>query len=150
MEAVELLLSNGFKPKRSIYLAFGHDEEVGGTKGAQAVVKALKNRGIMLSFVLDEGGAVVSGVMPGLVKEDAMIDIAEKGYESLLLRAEAGGGHSSSPPKETAAGVLNKALVQLEENPFPLRLSEPLKNPAIFSPGIECSHDSNAVEHVVV
>ena len=117
MEAVELLLSHGFKPKRFIYLAFGHDKEVGGTKGAQAVVKALKNRGIMLSFVLDEGGVVVSGVMPGLDKEVAMIGIAEKGYVFLLLRAEAGGGHSSSPPKETAAGVLNKALVKLEENP---------------------------------
>ena len=127
LEAVELLLSNGFKPKRSIYLAFGHDEEVGGKRGAQAVVKALNNRGIMLSFVLDEGGAVVSGVMPGLDKEVAMIGIAEKGYVSLLLRAEARSGHSSTPSKETAAGVLSKALVKLEDNPFPLRLSEPLK-----------------------
>ncbi|MAJ86663.1 MAG: M20/M25/M40 family metallo-hydrolase [Cellvibrionales bacterium TMED148] len=127
LEAVELLLANGFQPKRSIYLALGHDEEVGGTNGAQAVVKALQNRGVTFSFVLDEGGAVVSGVMPGLDKKVAMIGIAEKGYVSLLLRAEARSGHSSTPPRETAAGLLSRALVRLEDNPFPLRLSEPLQ-----------------------
>jgi carboxypeptidase PM20D1 len=123
LEAVEALLANGFQPARTVYLAFGHDEEVGGRKGAKAIAEVLAERVQKeFAFVLDEGGAIADGLLPGVEGWVAVIGIAEKGFLSLELRAEADGGHSSMPPRNTAVGILSKAVARLEEDPFPARL----------------------------
>ena len=127
LEAVELLLVAGFKPQRSIYIAFGHDAEVGGNAGASAVAEILKQRRVQLEFVLNEGGAIMSGAIPGISNKTAMIGVAEKGYLSLQLSVETNSGHSSQPPAETAIGILSRALVQIEDNPFPTRLTDPMR-----------------------
>ena len=127
LEAVEYLLSAGFQPQRTIYLAFGHDEEIGGNGGAAKIAELLRARGIELEYVLDEGMNIVDGIIPGIAAPAALIGIAEKGYLSLELSVETAGGHSSIPPADTAIGIISRALLRLEATPFPSRLSGPTR-----------------------
>ena len=122
LEAVESLLKEGFQPQRTIYLAFGHDEEITGEHGAVKIVELLRSRDVRLEFVLDEGGFIVNGVIPGVTNPVALIGIAEKGYVTLELKVETEGGHSSIPPKHTGVGILSQAIVALENNPFPANM----------------------------
>lgn len=123
LEAVESLIKTGYQPERTVYLAFGHDEEIGGLHGARAIAGLLAERGEKLAAVLDEGGAIMSGAIPGVPLPIALVGIAEKGYSSLLLKIEGRPGHSSMPPQHTAIGVLGRALTRIEANPMPARLS---------------------------
>ena len=125
LEAAELQLAAGFAPKRTLYFAFGHDEEIGGEKGAAAIAALLKSRGVRLAFTLDEGMVVVQGIMPGIEQPIAFIARAEKGYLTLKLDATTEGGHSSIPPRTTAIGKIARAITRLEENRFPARLQSP-------------------------
>jgi carboxypeptidase PM20D1 len=63
LEAVEQL-AEGFAPAHDVYLSFGHNEETAGG-GARAIVALLRERGVRPGLVIDEGGAVVDGVVPG-------------------------------------------------------------------------------------
>lgn len=117
MESVEKLLKEGFQPKRTIYLAFGHDEEIGGA-GAQAIAAELKSQNVQAELVLDEGGIVTMDKVPGMTKPVALIGTSEKGYLSLELKVEKNGGHSSMPEKETALDILTKAIVAIRSHPF--------------------------------
>jgi carboxypeptidase PM20D1 len=120
MEAVEALLHEGFAPQRRVYLAFGHDEEVGGLEGAQEIVRLLAARGERLDFVLDEGGFIFDGVVPGVQKPVAMVAVGEKGYVSVTLSVRGEGGHSSAPPvPDTPLGILSRAVARVEANPMP-------------------------------
>src|SRR5258705_11496160 len=92
LEAVERLVSEGWTPKPTIYLAFGHDEEVGGMHGAARTAALLASRGVKLEYVLDEGGAIATGLVPGIPGPVALVGIAEKGYLSLEL-TEIGRAH---------------------------------------------------------
>ena len=118
LEAVEMLLDEGFTPARTVYLFSGHDEETGG-RGAAAAVDLLKSRGVKPEYVLDEGGAIVVGAVPGLPGPVAAVGVSEKGYLTLELTVECEGGHSSTPPANTAIGILGKAIANLEANPLP-------------------------------
>lgn len=119
MEAVEYLLHEGFKPQRTVYLAYGHDEEIGGRQGALQIANHLQQQNVELEYVLDEGGSIISGIVPGIEKPVAIIGIAEKGYVSLELSVEEEGGHSSMPPKQSAIGIVSAAITKLETHPFP-------------------------------
>ncbi len=121
LEAVEYLLKNKYQPERTVILAFGHDEEVLGT-GAVKIVKHLQEKGIHLQAVLDEGGCVYDGIIPGIKGYAATIGVAEKGYLSLRLKVEAKGGHSSTPTRETAIGILCRAIDRLQSHPFPYKV----------------------------
>jgi carboxypeptidase PM20D1 len=122
LEAVEMLLNEGFQPRRTVLLAFGHDEEVGGSEGARAIATLLRERGVRLAMVLDEGGVIGDGLLPGLRPPTALVGVAEKGYASVELIARASGGHSSMPPPSTAIGTLAAAITRLEERQMPARL----------------------------
>jgi carboxypeptidase PM20D1 len=122
MEAMELLLSENIRPERTIYLAFGHDEEVGGKDGAAKTAEYFKNEGITFDYVMDEGGVVIEGMMEGLDRPLAVIGVSEKGYVNLVLTVNAPGGHSSQPPEQTAVGILSRAIVRVEDHPFPASL----------------------------
>ncbi|HEX8060154.1 MAG TPA: M20 family peptidase [Cyclobacteriaceae bacterium] len=122
METVEKLLKEGFQPKRTVYLAFGHDEEVGGL-GAQATEAELISQTVNADLVLDEGGIVTLDKVPGMTKPVALIGTSEKGYVSLELKVEKKGGHSSMPENETALDILTRAVVTLREHPFPARFT---------------------------
>lgn len=125
MEAAEALAAQGWQPPRTLLFAFGHDEEVGGT-GARAIAATLKARGIRADFLLDEGGALTTGILPGVSRPVATIMAAEKGYASFRLTATATGGHSSQPPPDTAVTRLARALVRLQDRPMPARLAAPV------------------------
>jgi carboxypeptidase PM20D1 len=123
LEAVEGLLAEGFAPERTLHLAFGHDEEVGGDRGAAEIARLLAARGERLAFVLDEGGTVVEpGYLPGFDRRIAVIGVAEKGSVSIALEARAAGGHSSTPPRQTAAGIVAAAVARLERHPLPAQI----------------------------
>src|SRR5688572_4486327 len=126
LEATEMLLKQNFQPKRTIYLAFGHDEEVGG-KGARAIVKELQTQNVQAEFVLDEGYAITQKLVPGLQTDVALIGISEKGFASLELSTKVEGGHSSMPKNETAIDVISKALVKLREKPFKAEITPPVE-----------------------
>lgn len=121
LEAVEALLASGFSPKRTVYLVFGADEELGGERGAQQIAKLLRQRGVALEYVIDEGLVLTEGVMPGLAKPAALVGIAEKGYLSLKLEAQATPGHSSMPPPpgRSAIAQIAQALARLDATPMP-------------------------------
>lgn len=120
LESIEQLLAEGYSPSRSIFLAFGHDEETGGKQGAQQIADWFKKEKIQFEYILDEGLLILEDAVTGLSQPAAMIGIAEKGYVTLDLTARLeNGGHSSMPPAETAIGVLSKAIVNLQETPFP-------------------------------
>ena len=126
LDAVEQLLQEGFTPSRTIYLAFGADEEIGGEHGAREIVRVLQERGVgEPAMVLDEGGALIAGQMPGVVAPAAMIGVAEKGYLTLELSAKGPAGHSSTPVVPTQIGRLSAAIARLEAHPFPERLEAP-------------------------
>jgi len=127
LEAAEYLLAHGFTPRRTLYFAFGHDEEIGGSRGAAEIAALLRRRDAELDFVIDEGGNILDGIIPGPRAPVALIGIAEKGYVSLELTVAMPGGHASTPPSHTAVGVLSSAVAALEGSPFPARLSEPLR-----------------------
>lgn len=123
LEAVEALVIDGFTPANDVYLSFGHDEETVGS-GAQAIVAALKERGVRPALVVDEGGAVVEGIFPGVTKPIAVVGVSEKGITSVRLTVEQNGGHASTPPKLTATVRLARAITRLDAKPFPARLTE--------------------------
>ncbi|MEM6723053.1 MAG: M20 family peptidase [Bacteroidota bacterium] len=126
LEAVESLIREGYQPERSIYLAFGHDEEIGGANGASVMAKHFQDQGIQFEYVLDEGMMVLEGSVPGIEKPVGLIGIAEKGYLNLRLTANLQGGHSSMPLAETTIGVLGQAVANIQNHPMPGRLEGPV------------------------
>ncbi|MBT7306460.1 MAG: M20/M25/M40 family metallo-hydrolase, partial [Bacteroidetes bacterium] len=126
LEAVEKLLEESFVPTRTIYLAFGHDEEVGGANGAAEIAAYLKSKGVQAAMTLDEGGFLAEGLVPGVDKTVAMVNLAEKGFASFELTVETKGGHSSQPPKENTIGMLAQAIVDLENNQLPYKMVAPV------------------------
>ena len=122
MEAVNNLIRDGFAPRRTVYLLFGHDEECSGTHGAVALADILEARGVRLALLLDEGGSVTTSTLPGIESPVAMIGVTEKGHLSLKLKATTKPGHASTPSTPTAIGALSLANATLENNPFPQHL----------------------------
>jgi carboxypeptidase PM20D1 len=127
LEAVELLLHHDHTPERTIYLAFGHDEEIGGLYGARAIAEKLKSDGVAPEFVMDEGYSITQGLVPGVLTDVALIGISEKGFASLTLKIEMEGGHSSMPNNETAIEVMAGAITKLEMHPFTSEICEPVR-----------------------
>jgi len=125
LEAIERLIEVEFRPQRTVYLAFGHDEEIGGRNGAAKIANLLEERGVRVAFTLDEGSAIVKGIVPGVTKPVALVALAEKGYLTLMLTATGEGGHSSRPKHLTAIGKLARAIHRLETNLMPADLRQP-------------------------
>ena len=122
LEAVEYLLGTRYRPRRTVLLAFGHDEETQGLRGAVALAALIKQKYPALEMVLDEGGLVKADGVAGLTQPVALVGVSEKGYLSLVLSATGPGGHSSMPPALTSIGRVAAAVAQLEAAPFPARL----------------------------
>jgi carboxypeptidase PM20D1 len=122
LEAIEGLLERGFTPERTIYIGLGHNEEAGaGSSGAAAIAAVLKSRGVHDAVLVDEGGWIFDKI-PGVRQHVALIGTAEKGYTSVELTVNSEGGHSSMPPRETAVGILARAIDRAETHQMPGRL----------------------------
>jgi carboxypeptidase PM20D1 len=126
-EAIEASLAQGAKPERTLYVAFGHDEEVGGHHGASEIAKRFRDRGVRFAYVLDEGGAISVGLVPGVQAPVASVAVAEKGYVNVELVVTQPGGHSSLPPPKTAVGILARAIDRLEERQMPAGVRGPAR-----------------------
>lgn len=125
-EALDALARDGFEPRRTILFMLGHDEEVSGS-GAGAGIDLLKSRDLIPEMVLDEGFMAIEA-NPLTGETLAFIGVAEKGYLTVEITASAQGGHSSTPPRDSATIRLSRALIALEENQMPSNLSqEPVK-----------------------
>jgi carboxypeptidase PM20D1 len=134
MEAAERLLAAGFQPESTVYMAFGHDEEVGGNGGASNIAKRLNAQGIQFNWVLDEGLGVIKGAFSEQDPPIALVAVAEKGHANIQLKVVGEGGHSAAPPFESVIGTLASALDRLETHPMEERLlplvMESLRNAA--------------------
>lgn len=126
LEAAEKLIGDGFVPEHDIYFAFSGQEEINGTT-CQSIVDWFEERSIHPAMVLDEGGAVVENVFPGVSRPCAVIGIAEKGMVNLEFRAKSRGGHASTPPVHTIVGELAQAVTDVEKHPFPRQLTKPVR-----------------------
>lgn len=127
MEAMEGILEEGYGGERDIYMAFGFDEEIGGTRGAREISAYFKDQGITFDLILDEGGAVVEGVLDGLNTPVALVGVAEKGSSMIKVTARGDGGHSSMPGKGSAIRVLSEGILRLSQKPMKPRLTAPVK-----------------------
>ena len=128
LEAIESLLSVDYSPQRTVYLAFGHDEEVGGKFGAVSMVEIFKRRNIEFEYIVDEGGLVVENALPGCEPPVALIGLSEKGYVTIDLTANVeSGGHSSMPGHESAINILSEAITDLRDHPSPAKIEGPVK-----------------------
>ncbi|MBR2715739.1 MAG: M20/M25/M40 family metallo-hydrolase [Ruminococcus sp.] len=119
------LISKGYTPENDIYFAFSGGEEING-KGALNIVDYFEESGIELSLVVDEGGAVVENVFPGVKKPCGLIGIAEKGMVDIKYETKSAGGHASAPKPHTPVGILSKACVKIEKNPFKCHITKPV------------------------
>lgn len=126
LEAAEHLLRQRFTPRRTVLLAFGHDEEVGGQSGAKSIVARLAQTGVRPVFILDEGMAILDGIVPGIDRPIASIGLAEKGYLSVELMSESTGGHASMPPTHTSVGMLASAIHALDAHPMSAHTDGPV------------------------
>lgn len=127
LEAIENLLAYGFRPIRTLIFSLGHDEEIGGEDGARHVVRLLEDRKVSPVLILDEGGTLGQGIVPGVDQVTALIGTAEKGYLSLELIAKGQGGHSSMPEKNNTLTVLVQAMHKLNNSQMDFEISEPVR-----------------------
>ncbi len=123
--AADHLISEGFVPENDIYFAFSGGEEVNGL-GAVRIVDWFEEKGIVPALVIDEGGAVVENVFPGVKAPCGLIGIAEKGMMDVKYTVKSQGGHASAPKPGAPIDRLASACRNMVENPFKLKLTEPV------------------------
>ena len=140
---MEAVIADGFEPERDVYLLFGDNEEVvaNDVNGAHDLMVTLKNRGIELDSVIDEGGAIIPINVPGVLPDKHLvgIGIAEKGYSDIEIVVNGKGGHSSQPPKHNALGELARAIQALEDHQFKSSFNQLMKD-LMDAVGRECTY----------
>ena len=124
LSAANHLIARGFRPEKDVYFAFSGGEEVNG-QGAPNIVAWFREQGIRPALVVDEGGAVVENVFPGVKVPCGLIGIAEKGMMNARFRARSQGGHASAPKPHTPVGVLSAACKRVEDHPFKAHIQGP-------------------------
>jgi carboxypeptidase PM20D1 len=115
-------LRQGYRPERTILFGLGHDEETGGVNGCKVMGQLLKQRGVRLAGIVDEGGGISAGLVPKVRGPIGLIGACEKGYLTVEFRVQGQPGHSSTPPPQTAIGILSRALARLEAHPMPTHI----------------------------
>ena len=124
-QALEQLLEDDFIPKNDLYISLSGEEEIDGNSCAD-IVKYLEENNVKPAIVLDEGGAVVENVFPGVKEECALIGIGEKGGVNIDFSLKSKGGHASTPPVKTVTNDLAKAMLKIHKKPFKRQLTKPV------------------------
>lgn len=123
MQAAEELIGEGFTPGCDIYIASSANEEIAGP-GAPAACAFLEKNGVRLRLVLDEGGMIMEKPIGGLNGTYGVVGVLEKGYADVKLVARSGGGHSSSPEKNTPLVRLGRLMARLDgRSPYRAKLN---------------------------
>lgn len=125
LSAADKLIADGFTPENDIYFAFSGGEEING-KGAVNIVDYFEKNNINLALVVDEGGAVVEKVFPGVSKPCGLIGIAEKGLMDVRYSSKSAGGHASAPKPNSPIINISKAILKVENKPFKMHLTKPV------------------------
>ena len=126
LSAANHLIGKGYRPENDIWFAFSGGEEVNGM-GAVNIVNYFETHHIQPALVVDEGGAVVENVFPGVKEPCGLIGIAEKGMLNAQYRTQSAGGHASAPPVVTPIGSLAKACQRVLKHPFQMHITKPAK-----------------------
>lgn len=124
LSAANTLIAQNFQPEKDIYFAFSGGEEING-QGAPNIVQYFVDHDIHPAMVVDEGGAVVENVFPGVKQPCGLIGIAEKGMMNAQYRTVSAGGHASAPKPHTPVGVLAAACKKVEDHPFQAHIDGP-------------------------
>lgn len=125
LEALTVLLQEKYQPQRDVYVMFGFDEEISGLQGAKVMAETLQKEGIQFEFILDEGGAIVDKMVPGITTSTGVIGLSEKGMATVKLAIAGSGGHASQPKRYTNIGRIARAIARLEQQQFKAEFSGP-------------------------
>ena len=126
-QAVDELIQDGYIPNRDVYIATSRTEEISGD-GAPKIVNHLKNNGVFLEMLIDEGGMIITEPIGGVRGNYAMIGVVEKGYGDYKFTAKGKGGHASAPEKNTPIPRLAAFINYVEKHdPFKTRFSPAAK-----------------------
>ena len=128
LETLRTLAEDNVELKRTVIVALGHDEEVGGF-GARSMAELLKQRGVRPELVLDEGGMVAMERHQGWladIEPFALVGVAEKTAMNFEVTVLGQGGHGSLPPRPglSAASRLAALVGRLERETLPTRLED--------------------------
>lgn len=126
LEAADALLAEGFRPERDVWLAFGFDEETGGTAGAVNIAQYFKQHDMVFDAVYDEGGIISAPGLGGIRVPVALVGTAEKGFCTIRIRVFGQGGHSSMPPARGSLVDAAEIMVRLNRRQLPARLTAPV------------------------
>ena len=127
LQAAEMLLKEGYRPERSLYFAFGGDEECSGTKGAAVLSEEFRSQGLTFAFALDEGAVVARNMLAGFRGSLALIGVEEKGFASIRIAVRGAVGHASMPSPAAATHRLVRALDRISRRRMPARITVGLR-----------------------
>ena len=126
-QAMDELIAEGYEPPCDVYLSTSVNEEISGG-GVQKAVAYFKEKGLRLDLCMDEGGAIMHGMLPGMPVWAAAVGVLEKGYIDVKIKARGSGGHSSTPPKNTPIARLSAFVTEMEKkHPFKVAISPTVK-----------------------
>ena len=118
LQAVEELLEEGYDFKGlNLYIGSSHNEEVSGD-GMVLAVEAFQKEGIRFDVILDEGGAITTGMIPGVSAKSAVIAVHEKSrhlYRCTLKEQTAGHG-GLNPVKGSVVATLSEFIARVNSS----------------------------------
>ncbi|KAG0688583.1 hypothetical protein C6P40_000765 [Pichia californica] len=127
MEAIEELIKIGFKPRRTIILSYGYDEELTGVRNKNpAFIEEMYGTKSMFA-IMDEGGVSLQNISNSTM---AIVGTGEKGYIDVSISIQKKGGHSSVPQDHTAIGIMGSLIVEIEDDKFETHFTE--LNPTFY------------------
>lgn len=125
--AVEELIWEGYQPEGDVYIASSCTEEISG-EGAPLIAKYLKDQGVHLMLLMDEGGMIVEEPVGGVFGLYGMVGVVEKGYGDVKFIAKSTGGHASAPGRNTPLVRLGKLMNAVDKkNPFKAEMTPTVK-----------------------
>ena len=118
LQACEELLSEGYTfDGFNVFIGSSDNEEVCGD-GMVLATEYFKENGVHFEVVLDEGGAITEGMIPGVTAKSAMVAVHEKSrhlYRCKAVRDTAGHG-GLNPSDDCAIVRLTKFIAEVNDS----------------------------------